>query len=61
MTSEATRTVARPAIETPSGRFEFAPHNCFACGTLNAGGLGLDLHVESGRSWVDLSLDSRFE
>ncbi|MFL5643122.1 MAG: PaaI family thioesterase [Chloroflexota bacterium] len=61
MTSEATRTVARPAIETPAGRFEFAPHNCFACGTLNAGGLGLDLHVEPGRSWVDLSLDSRFE
>jgi acyl-coenzyme A thioesterase PaaI-like protein len=61
LTSEATRTVARPAIETPAGRFEFAPHNCFACGTLNAGGLGLDLHVEPGRSWVDLSLDSRFE
>ncbi|MFL5646334.1 MAG: PaaI family thioesterase [Chloroflexota bacterium] len=61
MTSEATRIAARPAIETPSGRFEFAPHNCFACGTLNAGGLGLDLHVEPGRSWVDLSLESRFE
>jgi uncharacterized protein (TIGR00369 family) len=48
-------------IETPTGRFEFAPHNCFACGTLNAGGLGLALHVEPGRSWVDLALDSRFE
>ena len=48
MTSEATRTTAptRPAIETPDGRFEFAAHNCFACGTLNAGGLGLVLHVE---------------
>jgi len=61
LTSEATETTPRPAIDTPAGRFEFAPHNCFACGTLNAGGLGLDLHVEQGRSWVDLSLDSRFE
>jgi uncharacterized protein (TIGR00369 family) len=61
LTSEATGTVVRPAIETPGGRFEFAPHNCFACGTLNAGGLGLDLHVEPGRSWVELALDQRFE
>ncbi len=52
---------SRPAIETPTGRFEFAPHNCFACGTLNAGGLGLALHVEPGRSWVELALDRRFE
>ena len=51
----------RPAIETPGGTFEFEPHNCFACGTLNAGGLGLDLHIEPGRSWTELSLDRRFE
>jgi len=61
LTSEATGTRARPAIETPAGRFEFAPHNCFACGTLNTGGLGLDLHLEPGRSWVELALDRRFE
>ena len=60
MTSEATRTT-RPAIETPAGRFEFAPHNCFGCGTLNAGGLGLILHVDAGRSWTDVILTSRFE
>jgi acyl-coenzyme A thioesterase PaaI-like protein len=42
-------------------RFEFAPHNCFACGTLNAGGLGLTMHVEPGRSWTDVTLDRRFE
>jgi uncharacterized protein (TIGR00369 family) len=60
LTSEV-RQAARPAIETPTGRFEFAPHNCFACGTLNAGGLGLALHVEPGRSWVELALDRRFE
>ena len=67
MTFEATRTAPstparedRPAIETPDGRFEFAEHNCFACGTLNTGGLGLELHVEAGRSWSDLTLDRRF-
>ena len=52
---------ARPAIETPGGTFQFEPHNCFACGTLNAGGLGLDLHVEPGRSWAEFALDRRFE
>ena len=51
----------RPVIDTPNGRFEFAPHHCFACGTLNTGGLGLDLHVEPGRSWVELALEPRFE
>ena len=63
MTSEATRTTgpARPAIETPDGRFEFAAHNCFGCGTLNAGGLGLVLHVEPGRAWSEIALDRRFE
>ena len=67
MTSEATRSrdagaaTSGPTIETPSGRFQFAEHNCFACGTLNAGGLGLVLHVEPGRSWTELALDRRFE
>lgn len=66
MTSEATRTTqpprsTRPAIETPGGRFEFEAHNCFACGTLNTGGLGLALHVEPGRSWTEVALDRRFE
>lgn len=51
----------RPAIETPGGRFEFAAHNCFGCGTLNAGGIGMALHVEAGRAWTDLTLDRRFE
>ena len=57
MTSE----VARQAIETPDGWFEFAPHNCFACGSLNRNGLGLLHHVEPGRSWTELTLDRRFE
>ena len=57
MTSE----VARQAIETPDGWFEFAPHNCFACGSLTRNGLGLLHHVEPGRSWTELTLDRRFE
>ena len=62
MTSEAIRAARpNPVIETPTGRFEFTPHNCFACGTLNAGGLGLVLHVEPGRSWTDTALVSTFE
>ena len=48
-------------IETATGRFEFTPHNCFACGTLNAGGLGLILHVEPGRCWTEVALASTFE
>jgi acyl-coenzyme A thioesterase PaaI-like protein len=72
LTSEATRTKPgeqtraivkppRPAIETPTGRFEFAAHNCFGCGSLNAQGLGLVVHVEPGRAWIESSLDRRFE
>ncbi|HEU0236964.1 MAG TPA: PaaI family thioesterase [Candidatus Limnocylindrales bacterium] len=51
------------AVRVGSGvpRFELAPHNCFACGTLNEHGLRLVLHVEPGRSWTDVTLDRRFE
>ena len=42
-------------------RFAFAPHHCFACGTLNTSGLHLDLHVEVGRSWTELTLPDRFQ
>ena len=56
MTSEAR------VIEVPGGNgFEIAPHHCFACGTLNANGMGLELHIEPGRSWVELTLESRFQ
>ena len=41
--------------------FEFEPHNCFACGTLNTHGLQLSLHLEDARSWTELTLDRRFE
>jgi acyl dehydratase len=42
-------------------RFAFEPHNCFACGTLNAGGLHLDLHVNGERCWADLAIPARFQ
>jgi acyl-coenzyme A thioesterase PaaI-like protein len=59
LTSEATAA----AVVTGPGtaRFEFSPHNCFACGTLNTQGLQLRLHVERGRSWTELTLEPRFE
>ncbi|MGH2476223.1 MAG: PaaI family thioesterase [Candidatus Limnocylindrales bacterium] len=56
MTSEA-RVIDVPGVP----RFEIAPHHCFACGTLNATGMGLVLHVEPSRSWVDLTLEPRFQ
>ena len=56
MTSE-TRVIDVPGVT----RFEIAPHHCFACGTLNASGMGLELHVEPGRSWVELTLEERFQ
>lgn len=60
MTSEVARP-AGPTIEGDGIRFEFAAHNCFACGTLNTNGLGLVLHLEPGRCWTELELDRRFE
>ena len=60
MTSEVARP-AEPTIEAEEFRFEFAAHNCFACGTLNTGGLGLVLHLEPERSWTEFTLDRRFE
>jgi acyl-coenzyme A thioesterase PaaI-like protein len=56
LTSEA-QVIDVPGL--PS--FAIEPHNCFACGTLNATGLGLVLHVERGRSWVELALEPRFQ
>ena len=49
-------------IDVPGApRFEVAPHHCFACGTLNTHGLGLVIHVEPQRAWVDAKLDQRFQ
>ena len=49
-------------IDVPGlARFEIAPHHCFACGTLNTSGMHLDLHIERGRSWVELAYEPRFQ
>jgi acyl-coenzyme A thioesterase PaaI-like protein len=56
LTSDA-RVIDVPGVT----RFEIAPHECFACGTLNTTGMGLVLHVEPGRSWVELTLEPRFQ
>jgi acyl-coenzyme A thioesterase PaaI-like protein len=42
-------------------RLELVPHNCFACGTLNAQGLQLRLHATGDRCWTELVLSDRFE
>ncbi len=42
-------------------RLEIAPHHCFACGTLNETGMHLELHVERGRSWTELTYHARFQ
>jgi acyl-coenzyme A thioesterase PaaI-like protein len=56
LTSDA-RVVDVPGVP----RFEIAPHHCFACGTLNASGMGLTLHVEPRRAWTDVTLEQRFQ
>jgi acyl-coenzyme A thioesterase PaaI-like protein len=61
LTSEAAGLAATVMSTAGGDQFEFAPHNCFACGTLNTNGLGLLLHIEPGRSWAELDLDRRFE
>jgi len=48
-------------VRAPGTTFEFSPHNCFACGTLNTHGMQLEIHIEEGRSWTELRLERRFE
>jgi uncharacterized protein (TIGR00369 family) len=59
LTSELAPTQAVGGVTAST--FEFEPHNCFACGTLNEHGLRLDLHLGDRRSWAELTLDNRFE
>jgi acyl-coenzyme A thioesterase PaaI-like protein len=58
LTSEATATAV---VRAPGTTFEFSPHNCFACGTLNTHGMQLEIHIEERRSWTELRLEQRFE
>jgi len=48
-------------VVTASGRFEVSPHACFACGTLNAHGLRLVLHVSDDTCWTELILGPDFQ
>jgi uncharacterized protein (TIGR00369 family) len=63
LTSEA---IARGAenkgdIRIAGKRVLIAPHNCFACGTLNTHGLQMALHAAGDECWTELVLDARFE
>jgi uncharacterized protein (TIGR00369 family) len=59
LTSEP--SVMAPDVRVGGRRILLAPHNCFACGTLNVHGLRLVLHAGGDRCWTELSLDGRFE
>ncbi|HEY6571518.1 MAG TPA: PaaI family thioesterase [Candidatus Limnocylindrales bacterium] len=59
MTSDPVLTL--PDVRIGGSRIVLAPHNCFACGTLNSHGLHLDLHAGDDRCWTEMTLDRRFE
>ena len=59
MTSEPLLTL--PDVRVGGNRIVLAPHNCFACGTLNAHGLQVELHAGGDRCWTEITLDRRFE
>ena len=48
-------------VVTAAGRFEVAPHSCFACGELNAVGLRLVLHVAGDTCWTETTLATDFQ
>jgi uncharacterized protein (TIGR00369 family) len=59
LTSEPLLTL--PDVRVGGNRIVLAPHNCFACGTLNTHGLQLELHAGGDRCWTEITLDRRFE
>ncbi len=59
MTSEPVLTLTD--VRVGGDRIVLAPHNCFACGTLNTHGLQLELHAGGDRCWTEITLDRRFE
>jgi acyl-coenzyme A thioesterase PaaI-like protein len=54
-----------PSLQPTHGErelvIEVAPHNCFACGSLNEHGLHLDLHVDGDRCWTETEFADRFQ
>ena len=67
MTSETLARPSRgaervgPARRDREGAFEFDPHRCFACGELNEQGLHLAIHTDPNGSWVETTLEPRFQ
>jgi uncharacterized protein (TIGR00369 family) len=59
LTSEAPVNVAD--VRIGGSRIVLEPHGCFACGTLNVHGLGLELHASDDRCWTELVLPERFQ
>ena len=51
----------RTGIRIGGRRVEVAPHRCFACGSLNAAGMRLELHSADGRCWTELRIPERFQ
>ena len=61
MTSEVAERVIGESLRQRVGRFDFAAHECFACGQLNVAGLHLELHAAGDRCWTETSLPARFQ
>ncbi len=59
MTSEAPVNISD--VRIGGSRIVLEPHNCFACGTLNVHGIGLELHAGGDRCWTELVLPDRFQ
>ncbi len=53
--------VGRAQVLVEGRPLRFAPHDCFACGSLNVNGLQLVLHVEGQSCWTELELPERFQ
>lgn len=62
-TTDTVASATRDGTRGASGELliEVEPHNCFACGSLNEGGIHLDLHVDGDRCWTELTLADRFQ
>jgi uncharacterized protein (TIGR00369 family) len=48
-------------VRTRIGRYEIAPHACFACGELSAHGLRLRLHAAGETCWTEVTLERDFQ
>jgi len=49
------------AVPGREGSFDLAAHRCFACGELNAIGIGMPIHIEPDRAWSEIVLEAAFQ